>query len=99
MPTTGASAAEMSGAAWAEAFLEMMAVERSAARNTLTAYGKDLQDAAAFLAGRGCDLASAAAEEVEAYFSDLGARGLSPATAARRRAAVRQFYRFALGEG
>ena len=29
----------------------------------------------------------------------LGARGLSPATAARRRAAVRQFYRFVLGEG
>jgi integrase/recombinase XerD len=36
---------------------------------------------------------------VEAYFSDLGARGMSPATASRRRAAVRQFYRFVLGEG
>jgi integrase/recombinase XerD len=88
-----------SGAGWIEAFLEMMAVERAAARNTLTAYGKDLQDAQAFLASRESDLASAAAEEVEAYFAQLGARGLSPATAARRRAAVRQLYRFALGEG
>jgi integrase/recombinase XerD len=89
----------MSGAGWVEAFLEMMAVERAAARNTLVAYGKDLADAQGFLAARGGDLASADAEAVEAYFAALGARGLSPATAARRRAAVRQFYRFVLGEG
>jgi integrase/recombinase XerD len=89
----------MNGAGWVEAFLEMMAVERAAAKNTLVAYGKDLADAQGFLAARGCDLASADAEAVEAYFAALGARGLSPATAARRRAAVRQFYRFVLGEG
>ncbi len=77
----------------------MMSVERAAARNTLTAYGKDLTDASGFLAARGRDLASASAEDVEAYFAALGARGLSPATASRRRAAVRQFYKFVLGEG
>ena len=87
------------GGAWAAAFLEMMSVERAAAKNTLTAYARDLADATAFLAGRGRDLADASAEDVEAYFAAVGARGLSPATAARRRAAVRQFYRFALGEG
>jgi integrase/recombinase XerD len=87
------------GADWAEAFLEMMSVERAAARNTLTAYGRDLTDAAGFLAGRRKDLSDASAEDVEAYFNDLGARGLSAATATRRRAAVRQFYRFVLGEG
>ncbi|MDZ4374239.1 MAG: site-specific tyrosine recombinase XerD [Phenylobacterium sp.] len=84
---------------WTDAFLEMMAVERAAARNTLTAYARDLQDASGFLARRGLDLASAGAEDVEAYFSALGAQGLSPATAARRRAALRQFYRFVLSEG
>ena len=89
----------MNGDAWAEAFLEMMAVERAAARNTLIAYGKDLQDASGFLARRGRDLASASTEDIEGYFADLGARGMSAATAARRRAAVRQFYRFVLGEG
>ena len=86
-------------AAWIEAFLEMMSVERGAARNTLTAYARDLADASQFTAGRGLDLAAASAEDIEAYFQHLGARGLSPATASRRRAAVRQFYRFALGEG
>ncbi len=89
----------MSAAAWTEAFLEMMAVERAAAKNTLAAYMRDLADATGFLAGRGRDLADAAAEDVEAYFQDLGARGLTPATAARRRAALRGFYRFVLGEG
>lgn len=87
------------GGDWAEAFLEMMAVERAAAKNTLAAYAGDLADASGFLAARGRDLADASAEDVEAYFAHLGARGLSPATAARRRAAVRQFYRFVLGEG
>jgi len=86
-------------AGWIDAFLEMMAVERAAARNTLTAYEKDLIDARAFLAGRQDDLDTAPAETIEAYFADLGARGLSPATAARRRSALRQFYRFVLGEG
>ena len=89
----------MSAAGWVEAFLEMMAVERASARNTLTAYGKDLADARGFLGREGGDLDTASAETVEAYFADLGARGLSPATAARRRSAVRQFYRFVLGEG
>jgi len=89
----------MSAAGWMEAFLEMMAVERAAARNTLTAYGKDLADAQGFLARRGRDLGDAGAEDIEAYFAHLGAAGLSPATAARRRASVRGFYRFVLGEG
>jgi integrase/recombinase XerD len=88
----------MSAAGWIDAFLEMMAVERAAARNTLTAYAKDLEDASGFLSGRGRDLADASAEDVEAYFQHLGQRGLSPATAARRRASVRGFYRFVLGE-
>ena len=86
-------------AGWVEAFLEMMSVERAAARNTLTAYGRDLADASGFLAGCGRGLDDAALEDVEAYFVALGARGLSAATAARRRATLRQFYGFALGEG
>ena len=83
---------------WIEAFLEMMAAERAAAANTLKAYERDLADADAYLASQGADLANASLEQIEAYFADLGARGLAPATAARRRAAVRQFYRFVLGE-
>jgi len=88
----------MTAAGWIDAFLEMMASERAAAKNTLIAYSRDLADASGYLAGRGTDLAQASTDQIEAYFADLSARGLSPATAARRRAAVRQFYRFAVGE-
>jgi len=78
-----------------EAFLEMMAVERDASPHTLSAYGRDLADAEAGIPG---GLMQGDEAGLEAWYADLGRRGLSPATQARRRAAVRQFYRFALGE-
>jgi integrase/recombinase XerD len=80
-----------------EAFLEMMAVERDASPHTLSAYARDLADAEAGV-GKG-GLIAADEAEIEAWFASLSLRGLSAATAARRRSAVRQFYRFALGEG
>ena len=89
----------MNAAAWPETFLEMMAAERGAATHTLTAYARDIADLSAFLAARDRDLASASDRDVEAWFEDLGARGLAAATAARRRSAIRQFYRFVLSEG
>ena len=89
----------MAGADWTEAFLEMMAAERAAAANTLAAYARDLADSQGFLRRRGKDLGDATTQDIEAYFTDLGARGLAPATASRRRAALRQFYRFVVGEG
>jgi integrase/recombinase XerD len=81
-----------------EAFLEMMAVERDASPHTLSAYGRDLADAEAWLGDAG-GLMGANEAALEAWFADLSRRGLSAATAARRRSSVRQFYRFALGEG
>ena len=47
-------------AAHAEAFLEMMSAERGAAKNTLAAYEKDLDELSAFLGTRGATLGSAA---------------------------------------
>lgn len=81
-----------------EAFLEMMSVERDASPHTLSAYGRDLADAEAWLGDAG-GLMGADEAALEAWFADLSRRGLSAATAARRRSSVRQFYRFALGEG
>jgi len=80
-----------------EAFLEMMAVERDASPHTLSAYARDLADAEAGVGAGGLMKADEAA--LEAWFATLSTRGLSAATASRRRSAIRQFYRFALGEG
>ena len=77
----------------------MMAVERDAAPNTLSAYGRDLADAEALLAVAGGLMRGVGARTSRPSSPTWRRRGLSPATAARRRSAVRQFYRFALGEG
>jgi integrase/recombinase XerD len=79
-----------------EAFLEMMAVERDASPHTLSAYGRDLADAEAGVEG---GLMRGDEAGLEAWYAGLARKGLSAATQARRRSSVRQFYRFALGEG
>ena len=84
---------------WVDAFLEALAAERGAARNTLAAYTRDLSDLYEWLAGHGADLAMADRAAIEAYLVHLEAEGLAPSTRARRLSAIRQFYRFVLTEG
>jgi integrase/recombinase XerD len=65
----------------------------SAARlapRTVDAYRRDLAALEAFLAH---GPASATTEELQGYLAELRSRGLSPATIARRTAALRSFYR------
>jgi integrase/recombinase XerD len=83
----------MSDAALIEAFLEMLSAERGARANTLDAYARDLEDAAAEVRG---GLRNASAGAIEAYIAGMAKRGLSAATARRRISALRQFYRFLL---
>jgi len=82
-----------------EAFLEMIGVERGAARNTIDAYRRDLADFASFLDICGVEARAANHEDIEAFAQDLSVRGLSSTTIARRRAALRQFYQFGVSEG
>ena len=83
----------------AERFLEMMAAERGASRNTLAAYGRDLDDYQAFLAGKGGSLKKASSGHIRDYLADLESQGLKRSTAARKLSAIRQFHRFLLGDG
>lgn len=82
-----------------EAFLEMLAAERGAARNTLLAYRADLEDFSAFSAARGKRPSEAAEDVLQAYMRRLEATGLAARTAARRLSALRQFFRFLAREG
>jgi integrase/recombinase XerD len=76
------------------AFLEMMAAEAGAARNTLLAYGRDLRGASELLGGA---LASASEEQL----GTLGEawRDLKRASVARKAAALRRFFAFLQDEG
>jgi integrase/recombinase XerD len=82
-----------------EAFLEMLAAERGAARNTLAAYAADLADFATHVRARGLGLEQAGTAEVQSYLAGLDAVGLSARTAARRLSALRQFFLFEVREG
>jgi integrase/recombinase XerD len=77
-----------------DAFLEMMSAERGAARNTIEAYRRDLDDYAGYLAGKGQSPRSAQRADIVAYLASLDAQGLAPSSAARRLSALRQFHRF-----
>jgi integrase/recombinase XerD len=79
-------------------FLDMLAAERGADKNTLAAYRRDLGDFAAHLAAIGRTVAKAATDDVRRYLQHLTKRGLRPATVARRLSAIRQLYRFLYAE-
>jgi len=76
-------------------FMEMLAVERGAARNTLLAYRTDLEGASAALGQRG--LSGAGAEELRELGE--GWATLAASTVARKISALRRFYAFLEEEG
>jgi integrase/recombinase XerD len=71
-----------------EAFLALLAARR--APRTVEAYRRDLADLAAYL---GRSPADASADDVRGWLADLRARGLAPASIARRAAAARALFR------
>jgi integrase/recombinase XerD len=89
----------MTGGRFASLFLDMLAAERGASRNTLEAYRRDLVDYLAYLTQDGSSPASAEAATVRGFMRSLEERGLKAASAARRLSAVRQFHKFLYAEG
>ncbi len=75
-------------------YLDMLAAERGAAANTLSAYGRDLSLASAAL--EGC-LAAASTDDLQRLFAAW--QPLATATLARKRSTLRQFFGFLLSEG
>jgi integrase/recombinase XerD len=79
-------------------FLDMLAAEQGAGKNTLDAYRSDLADLAAFLGHAKTSLAGADTEVLRAYLIDLDARGYKSASVARKLSALRHLFRFLLTE-
>ena len=92
-PRTSAPAPEIA------AYLDMLAAERGAARNTLDAYRRDLEDYLGHLADAGLDPAEVEAGPVRAYIAGLETRGLKSSSAARRLSCIRGFHKFLYAEG
>ena len=84
----------MSDGAAIDRFLEMMAAERGASRNTLAAYRRDLEQAAEWVKGPLADADVAGLRKLMADYQSLAA-----SSAARKLSALRQFFAFLLDEG
>ena len=80
-----------------DAFLEMLAAERGAAKRTREAYRRDLDDVVDALGATPIDAATSA--DLRRYLARLTRRALAPATQARRLSALRQFFRFLVVDG
>ncbi len=80
-------------------FLDMIATERNASRNTLDAYRRDLDGYAEFLSGRKSDFIKAGTQTIRDYLSALAKRELAAASVARKLSAIRQLHRFLYTEG
>jgi integrase/recombinase XerD len=80
-------------------FLDMLTAERGAAAHTIEAYTRDLADFLAFLAAKGKSAKTATPDQIRAYLAALARNGLAPTSRARKLSAIRQFFRFLLGEG
>ena len=75
-------------------FLDMMAAEAGASRNTLAAYRTDLERTADSLGGRLGDADGDALSKLGTLWRDL-----APSTVSRRSAALRRFFGFLVDEG
>jgi integrase/recombinase XerD len=89
----------MSGARHAGLFLDMLAAERGASKNTLDAYRRDLDDYLEYLKEAGGQPDTAASATIRGFMASLEERGLKASSAARRLSAVRQFHKFLYVEG
>lgn len=80
-------------------YLDMLAAERGAGLNTLTAYRRDLEDYLGYLARSGTALDAVDSGTLRAFLIDLETRGLKASSAARRLSCVRGFHKFLYAEG
>ena len=93
---------------WINSYLEMLASEKGAAQNTISAYDRDLIDIDLFMQSRNTSVEAAKTADIKAYVDELtnktqikGDRKnkTTARTVARRISALRQFYKFIISEG
>ena len=72
-------------------FLNMMAAEIGASKNTLEAYERDLRQ---YFAYNGKSLKEISQGDISAYMQHLGKKGYAPKSAARKLSALKDFFKF-----
>jgi len=89
----------MKAEALIDSYLNAIAAERGAAKNTLEAYRRDLAVYIDFLARRGRTPLDAGDPDIRALSAQGAEKGLKPASVARRLSAIKQFHKHLFVEG
>lgn len=82
-----------------EDFLRWLSVERGRAQNTIAGYRRDLGRYETFLRECGVDVVTCSEKDVERFLQTMQKDGQSPASTARRLAAVRMCHGYLFSEG
>lgn len=77
-----------------ESFLEMIAVERNASKNTIISYKNDLESFIGFCKIVGIEFKDVGTDEIRNYITYMSKQQYEPRTIARKISALRQFYSF-----
>jgi integrase/recombinase XerD len=83
----------------ADAFLEMLAAQRGAAKNTIIAYHTDLKDFMRYLTARDSRWSDVSPATIGQYVASMAKGGCTARTQARRLSTLRQFFLFLVREG
>jgi integrase/recombinase XerD len=83
---------------WRDAFLEMLIASRGASIATRDSYRRDLDDFFAYATAHALDMLQLGHHDVSDYLANLTARHMAPATLARRRSSLTQWFKFLISE-
>ena len=97
-PKTGTQSPTQDNFDVRRAFIDMIASERGASHNTLSAYTRDIEDFERHLAKSSLALSEAQPGDITAYLQTLSELGLAAASRARKLSTLRQLYKFLLAE-
>ena len=81
-----------------EPFLEMMAAEKGAARNTVSSYQRDLHDLVRFLHQQNQSILGASTDDLSDYIAHLSQEGMNSRSIARKISAIKQCYKFLISD-
>lgn len=83
---------------WRDAFLEMLVATRGASLSTRDSYRRDLADFFVYAHEHRLDMQAMEHRHIADYLADLTDRAMAPATLARRRSALAQWFKFLISE-
>lgn len=79
-------------------YFDHLIIEKGLSKNSISAYGRDLDDFVTFLSEKSKDIFTAERTDVSAYVQKLSGDGLLPRSLARKMSAIKGLYKYLISE-